>query len=257
MSLRPSPSQVPRITGLPINQPVRVLWVLLGLNIALFLVTQGLSLLFQGQNGCLLLPPYSCALAVLGWKQNTLIAQGDYWRLLTATFLHGGALHLLMNGFSLYILGPDSERVYGIWRFLAIYLLAGLAGSIASYAFNPAPSIGASGSVFGLIGALAVFFYRTRDLLGEIGMGQLQGIVVLGVVNLVIGFSNPIVDNAGHIGGLLGGALAAWALLPAYTRQIDIFAPAEARERNQRAWIWAAGLLALLVALALLLPPAL
>lgn len=140
-----------------------------------------------------------------GAKFNPLILEGEWWRFFTPIVLHIGLLHLLMNTLALYYLGTTVERIYGNTRFLFIYLLAGFSGSLASFIFSPNLSAGASGAIFGCFGALLYFgaiypklFFRTMGL---------NIIVILGI-NLVFGFSMPSIDNAGHIGGLIGGFLA-------------------------------------------------
>jgi rhomboid protease GluP len=152
-----------------------------------------------------------------GQKENTLIVQGEWWRLITATLLHGPPYHILFNGYALYILGNDLEAFFGRWRFLAVYWLSALAGSVASFAFSPAPSIGASGAVFGLIGALAVYFGMHRKLFGRMGQAQFWNIIVVIVLNIGLGLSQIFpIDNSAHIGGLVAGAAVGLALCPQY-----------------------------------------
>ncbi|MBM7651628.1 rhomboid family protein [Neobacillus cucumis] len=141
-----------------------------------------------------------------GAKENALIYEGEWWRFITPVFLHIGFLHLAMNSLALYYLGTTVERIFGKARFTFIYLFAGFTGVIASFLFSPNLSAGASGAIFGCFGALLYFgamfpklFFRT--------MGW-NIIVVLGI-NLVFGFSASGIDNAGHLGGLAGGFLAA------------------------------------------------
>ena len=141
-----------------------------------------------------------------GAKVNWLILDGEWWRLFAPIVLHIGVLHLLMNTLALYYIGITVEKIFGNVRFLFIYLLAGFSGSLASLLFSPNISAGASGAIFGLFGALLYFgvvfpklFFRTM------GMNIL---FVIGI-NLVFGFSFSGIDNAGHIGGLLGGFLGA------------------------------------------------
>jgi rhomboid protease GluP len=141
-----------------------------------------------------------------GAKVNQLILEGQWWRFFTPIFIHIGFLHLAMNTFALYFLGTTVERMYGNVRFLFIYLFAGACGFIASFLFSANISAGASGAIFGCFGALLYFgaiypklFFRT--------MGK-NLFIILGL-NLVVGFSSSGTDNAGHIGGLLGGFLAA------------------------------------------------
>ena len=141
-----------------------------------------------------------------GAKVNWLILEGEWWRLFTPVVLHIGFLHLFMNTLALYYIGTTAEKIYGNIRFLFIYLLAGFSGVFASLLFSPNISAGASGAIFGLFGALLYFgvtypklFFRTM------GMNIL---FVIGI-NLVFGFSFSGIDNAGHIGGLIGGFIGA------------------------------------------------
>lgn len=158
----------------------------------------------------------SYVLTTFGMKVNELVAAGETWRLFTAMFLHIGALHLLSNLYALYVLGPMVEGYYGHARFLAIYLVGGLTGSVASYAFSAASSAGASGAIFALIGATTVYFLRYRDNFGERGRIIIQNMFLVIAVNLLFGLSVPFIDNWGHMGGLVGGALVALGLLPRY-----------------------------------------
>jgi membrane associated rhomboid family serine protease len=103
-----------------------------------------------------------------------------------------------------------------------IYFFSGIAGSIASYLFNPSPSLGASGAIFGLIGALAVFLFRHRRLLGPVGRSMLSNVIFIIVLNLAISFS-PQIDLWGHIGGLTAGAALAWLLGPDWKLEIDTY----------------------------------
>lgn len=204
-----------------------------------------------------LFQPDLATLVLLGAKVNDLIAQGQYWRLLTATFLHANLIHIFFNGYALYALGPEAERIYGTRRFLGLYFLAGLAGSLASYLMSPAISVGASGAIFGLIGGLGVFYYLNRAALGAFGKAQVQNMVAIAMVNLFIGFaSQGTIDNWGHMGGLAGGALAGLALAPRLRVNANLYPPALRREYPELGWAGAAVLLLVIAAMALLLPPA-
>lgn len=232
---------------LPLN-PVRATWGLLGLNLLIYLLTGLLS----GN----LFNPAGQVLQLLGWKQNDLILQGEYWRLLTAMFLHGNLVHIFFNGYALFILGPETERIFGTARFLAVYFLGGLTGSIASYAFSASPSVGASGAIFGLIGCLAVFYYVSRTLLGEFGRRQLQGMITIIVINLLLGFTmGGVIDNYAHIGGLIGGALVGWLLAPRYAIDDRLYPPVVVREYLGLSWLSAAGMLVALTLLVILIRP--
>lgn len=152
----------------------------------------------------------------LGAKVNELITLGQAWRLFTAMFLHIGPLHLLFNLYALFAIGTLIEGYYGHVRYALIYFLGGLLGSIGSYAFTTAPSAGASGGIFAITGATAVYFFRYRENFGTRGRAVLQNMLFIIGVNLAFGFVGSGVDNWGHLGGLFGGALVAWGLLPRY-----------------------------------------
>lgn len=149
---------------------------------------------------------------------------GQYYRFFTSMFLHAGIGHLFFNMYALSFLGQQTEQMFGRGRFLAIYMLGGLTGSLLSAAFGnyTIPSVGASGAVFALLGAQVVYLYRYRDVLGNAGRGVLQQYVILLVINLFLGFAVPRIDNLGHIGGLLGGAALGWLLAPYLTARTGI-----------------------------------
>lgn len=149
-------------------------------------------------------------LLVFGANVDTLTKDGDYYRLFTSMFLHIGILHLLCNMYSLYIIGKEVENVFGKVKYLIIYLLSGIAGSILSLAFNHNTiCAGASGAIFGLLGALLYFGYYYRTYLGATLTRSIIPVIVL---NLIIGFTSSGIDNAAHIGGLVGGILIAMAV---------------------------------------------
>lgn len=149
-------------------------------------------------------------LLVFGANVDTLAKNGDYYRLFTSMFLHIGILHLLCNMYSLYIIGKEVENVFGKVKYLIIYLLSGIAGSILSLAFNHNTiCAGASGAIFGLLGALLYFGYYYRTYLGATLTRSIIPVIVL---NLIIGFTSSGIDNAAHIGGLVGGILIAMAV---------------------------------------------
>ena len=138
------------------------------------------------------------------------IRYGHYYRLFTGMFLHGSIFHLIFNSYALYVIGSQIESFLGKFKFLIIYLTGGLMGSLFSITFNGnAASIGASGAIFGLMGALVYFGYHYRVYLGNVIKSQ---IIPLIVFNLVLGFVMPGVDNSAHIGGLIGGTLATISL---------------------------------------------
>jgi membrane associated rhomboid family serine protease len=134
------------------------------------------------------------------------VANGDYWRLLTAAFLHYGPFHLLLNMLGLYWFGSLLEQRLGSGRFLLIYVVSGLAGSAGALVLDPLkPTVGASGAIFGILGA-GLVLERQRDYVFG---GSALGIIV---ANLVLTFAWPNISIGGHIGGLIGGAAAVLAL---------------------------------------------
>ncbi|NTU78794.1 MAG: rhomboid family intramembrane serine protease [Chloroflexales bacterium] len=245
---RPIPTPRVRAQGLPSTRP-RAVWAILWAIGLIYVV----SCLLSGS----LVQPDLPVLILLGAKENTLIAAGDYWRLISATFLHANLIHIFFNGYALFALGPESERIYGTGRFLALYFLAGLGGSVASYLFSPAPSVGASGAIFGLIGGLGIFYYLSRQALGEFGRAQTQSMAAIAMVNLIIGFASAgVIDNWGHLGGLLAGVVAGAALAPRLSVIPDLYPPVIARRFLPWGWAAVLALALILIALVVLLPGA-
>ena len=194
------------------DSKVFVTWLLLAINIAVWLLMQFVGGFFNNDVDLLLR---------FGAMFGPLIAAGEYWRLFTAMFLHAGILHLFLNGFALFIFGRLVEGVYGNLRFTLIYLLAGLAGGVLSYMFNrTAIAVGASGAIFGILGAFAAYFVVHRHALGEMGRQNLTGLAVIAAINLAIGLAIPGIDNWAHFGGLVGGFVMGFALAPRYTYEL-------------------------------------
>lgn len=150
---------------------------------------------------------------LLGGKISSLIAAGQYWRLLTPALLHLSVLHIAFNMYALYAIGPSLEGYYGHWRFLALYLLGALGGNVLSFLLSPGLSAGASTAVFGLVGAQGAFIYLNRAMFGPRARPMLMNLLVIIVINLVIGLSGGI-DNWGHLGGLVTGLAFAWLAGP-------------------------------------------
>lgn len=141
-----------------------------------------------------------------GAKFNPYIYEGEWWRFFTPIFLHIGYMHIAMNTLALYYLGISVESIYGNARFLFIYIFAGFTGCIASFLFSSTLSAGASGAIFGCLGALLyISTIKPKAFFRSMGVNVL---VVL-AINLAMGFTTTGIDNAGHIGGLAGGFLAA------------------------------------------------
>src|SRR5580698_7488398 len=144
-----------------------------------------------------------------GANAGALTLSGEWWRLLTNVFVHGGIIHIAFNMWCLWNLGQLCESLYGRWTYAAIYLICGLGASLASAAWHPSvPSVGASGAIFGLAGALI-----TALKLGEFSVpraalsGTLRSLGAFVVYNLIFGFVLPGVDNTAHIGGLITGLI--------------------------------------------------
>ena len=137
------------------------------------------------------------------------VLEGEHWRMLSATLLHGGFDHLLGNCLALYILGMAGEHALGAWRVLALYVASGLAGSLASVLTGPGPSVGASGAICGLMGAVVMILYRYRRVYHV--RDKEIGFVLAGwaVYIIVIGALDPQIDNWAHFGGLVGGMVVA------------------------------------------------
>lgn len=224
--------------------------VLLGIILAVFVVEVLLGLIWFGTWTSLTNTNIE-VLILMGAKVNPLIASGEVWRLFTAIFLHSGVMHLLFNLYALYALGPLLEGYTGHIRFLTIFLVAGLFGSLFSYAFSGPVSVGASGAIFGLLGGTTVFFLRYRNNFGGQGRAILQNMVVVLALNFVIGLGSGFIDNWGHLGGLVGGALVTAGIMPHY-RQPALLGlgaqPLEIEDRRLAEIAWVVVCLILFVA---------
>ncbi len=185
--------------------------VLIGLNAAAFL-----AMIFMGAD---ILRPSGELLVSLGSNYGPLTWSGDYWRLLTSAFLHGGIIHIALNMFALYQGGNLVERLYGSGRFTLIYLLSALAGSVASGWWDPSRnSVGASGAIFGVWGALLVFFaLRRQDFPARLWKNIGSSALLFCAYSLFVGAASSIIDNAAHVGGLLAGVVSGWLLVRPFT----------------------------------------
>ncbi len=157
---------------------------------------------------------------LLDWlaKDNEAIREGQVWRLLTAGLVHGNWLHLAMNGMVLNDVGRVVESLFGGRKFLVLLWASVLGGSLASFATNPQPSVGISGGLFGLVGAMLSLGLRyRRRLTPPVRRVLLRAPVEIIVLNLALGFAVRIIDNSAHIGGLVTGFALAF-LLPAQPR---------------------------------------
>jgi rhomboid protease GluP len=149
-----------------------------------------------------------------------LVAQGEWWRLLSSMFLHSGAVHLGLNMLSLYFLGSFVEAAFGRGRFLALYLLSGLSGGLAYLYFGGfnVPAVGASGAIFGLLGGVLGYALRRGTFSWQNPL--IRQLLILLALNLYIGFSVPNISNTAHLGGLAGGFAFGWLVAPSiYSRK--------------------------------------
>lgn len=174
------------------------------------------------------------AIVALGALDAPSVAAGQYWRLLSAIFLHGGFEHLVSNAVALFILGMIGEHAFGAAQFVVLYVLSGLAGSVVSLLSGAGPSVGASGAIFGLQGAAIVLFRRHRDRL--LMRDRRIGVVLLvwAIYAIAAGIVTPYVDNGAHLGGLAAGALLARRLHPVV---LEPMPPAAAARVRRRLWI--------------------
>lgn len=146
-----------------------------------------------------------------GLKISDRILRGEQlYRLVTPVFLHGGIFHLFFNMSSLRSTGTDVEKLFGPGRYLGTYLAAGVAGNVLSSMQSPNPSLGASGAVFGIFGAYFTYLMRNEWLLGSAGRSMTSSVTQTMLFNLLYGAMNSQIDNWGHVGGLLGGAVVAY-----------------------------------------------
>lgn len=193
-----------RFGGLPAADGALVTKVLIGLNLAVFLLTQYVSPDWGGR-----LAMWSETAVDGGPVRWGVVAGPEEWyRLVSAVFVHAGPFHVLMNMVSLWVLGPQLERVLGRLRYLALYLVSGVAGNAFAYVVTGGNllTVGASGAIFGLLGATIVLFRVTRTPMGPV--------IALLVFNLVITFSmRGTIDWRAHIGGLVAGAVVAAGMM--------------------------------------------
>jgi len=173
-----------------------VTFTLIGMNVAVFVLELLMGAGINANQGWIY---------VHGVLYGPAVADGDWWRLITAPFLHYGPLHLGMNMLVLWFIGPAIESYFGHARYALVYLASGLAGSAGALIWSPnALTVGASGAIWGLMGAALVLEARKIWVFG----GQAMGLVV---INLLFTFLIPGVSIGGHIGGLVGGGVCALA----------------------------------------------
>jgi len=189
--------------ALPSARPY-VTYAILGVTVAVYL----LQLLTQQSFGVDLLAAYGACM-------KPAILQGQLWRFLTPILLHASVPHIAFNMYALWVFGMDLERLFGRWRYLALYVVAGFAGNVLSFLFLPnstaAASLGASTSIFGLVAAEGVFLFQNRSMLGRNYGRAIANVLIVVAGNLAFGLRpGSGIDNWGHVGGLLGGLIFTW-----------------------------------------------
>lgn len=215
-SARPKTGRIPFAKGMS-SFPLLIVLIII-INIAVFL--------WEIATGALVSLNSVVAAGAL-YRENVLA--GEWWRLISAAFLHGSLDHILGNTLFMYILGMAAEHAFGLVNTGLVYLAAAVSGSLLSLAMAPGPSIGASGAVFGLLGALIAVFYRNRDRyhLRDGGVGAfVAGLAGLAALDIFLGYSVPYIDNWCHLGGFLGGAAAGLCLRPAPAGEPEPVTPA-------------------------------
>jgi rhomboid protease GluP len=232
----PPPPQENEPRRIPVQMPrvaPTVTYVLIAINVLIFII-RALS------------PDLDEQLYRFGASNPArVLLDGEYYRLLTAMFLHASiygardalvlsnALHLILNMYMLYAVGQSLEAVFGHARFLVIYLAGGLMGSVFSAVLSDFNvfSVGASGAVFAIIGAQFIYLYKHRTLFGPRAEAQMRSLVMWGLINFAYGALTSVagttirIDNWGHLGGLVGGLILTWFLSPVYAVKRAIEAP--------------------------------
>lgn len=189
-----------------LNSSVKDLYVtkiLIAINIGVFL--------YMGMKGVNLYNPDEANLKALGGNFSSATMFGEPWRLFTCMFLHGGIIHLAMNMFFFWVLGKFIEKIFGHTNYLLLYIFSGLLGSLCSVVFNPhVVSVGASGALFGIFGALAGYLFMCKKYIPPRLFQEIKSNVVMTLgLNIIFGLSVPNIDMAAHMGGLAGGFIAA------------------------------------------------
>jgi rhomboid protease GluP len=208
--------------------------MILLINTGLYVAMVLHSMRINPQGSALDLDPNT--LLDFGAKYGPALMAGQWWRLITAGFLHGGLLHILMNSWVLFDLGAQVEESFGTARYLVIYFVSTITGFLASFYWSPTLSIGASAGIFGLIGAMIALGVRDRSSYGT----AVRGLYVRwAIYGLIMGLIFSFTDNAAHVGGLVGGFIVAYlAGPPGYSRTVE------------RIWQIAAGFAILITAMA-------
>jgi membrane associated rhomboid family serine protease len=219
--IRSQPMNV--INRVPLTKQPYMVWALIAINSLIYAV-----LLF-GMSEREAFEVYQSA-----WSnRGHVLGDGEYYRLFTAMFLHsyGLPVHIVFNMYALYVIGQSTNVLFGHVRFLIIYILGGLLGSVLSVLLNTANtySVGASGAVFAIFAGQIIYLYRNREILGPGAIQQLRSALVVAGLNFAVGIFSALgsssggsIDNWGHIGGFLGGLILGWYLTPLYVIKPDL-----------------------------------
>jgi len=201
-----APKQRAKVTARRLSAPVGLVTrILIGVNVGVYLLELATGAGINANSGWIYEHGVLIATAIDSSGHAIGVAQGDWWRLITAPFLHYGPVHLGLNMLVLWFIGPALEEYFGRWRYLLLYLVAGLAGSAGALILSPnALTVGASGAIWGLMGAAVLLEARKIYVFG----GQAMGLVVF---NLIFTLLIPGISIGGHIAGGIGGAAAALA----------------------------------------------
>lgn len=199
---------------LPLHRVVAT-YVLLGLMIAMYV----LSVVADGSSrGIGLSGQFSSQTLInLGALYTPLVVQGEWWRLITVMFLHANLIHIFLNGLNMYILGKQLEALFGPVRYTAIFFISGFTGSVVSFGLHDVVlGVGASGAIFGLLGATIGYFLRQRENFGLMGQRYLRSLLGTAALNFAILILIPGIDNFAHAGGLVGGLVLGYLCTPLY-----------------------------------------
>jgi membrane associated rhomboid family serine protease len=201
--------------GLRVANPTLMTWVLLGVNVVVWL-----AIVANGGSGSALVSKLAL---IPDWSVRPIdenfaayvdgVARGSWWQIVTSVFTHVQFIHIALNMLALYMFGPPLEMILGRVRFVTLYLVSGICGSAAVMLFSHphGTTVGASGAIFGLLGAMAVIAFKTG--------GDYRGLLTLLMINLLITFTVPMISWQGHLGGLVGGTLVALGMVYAPRRQ--------------------------------------
>ncbi|MBQ4633818.1 MAG: rhomboid family intramembrane serine protease [Bacilli bacterium] len=186
-----------------------ITYTLIIINVIMYLIGVAINLKYGLSIYDAIFETTEGVLNLLGGLENSLVKGGQYFRILTAAFNHIGLMHLVFNIYALYIVGSQLESFLGKTKYALVYLFSAITGNLLSIAFYNGWSAGASGAIMGLLGALVYFGYHYRVFLGQVVRSQIMPLIL---INLLIGFISSRINNAAHIGGLIGGFFILMAL---------------------------------------------